>query len=83
MELHHIVPQKFGGKYSVDNIIPVHQICHQQVTHGDRSLERLKIALTPSEEMINWTTKKALSKRKQKETQSKLKSTKKKNNDKH
>lgn len=48
VELHHIVPQKSGGKYSIENILPLHQICHQQATHGNRSLERLKIALTPS-----------------------------------
>lgn len=45
VELHHIIPQKDQGKYSLENIVPLHQICHQQVTHGDRSLERLKVAL--------------------------------------
>lgn len=44
VELHHIIPQKSGGKYSIENILPLHQICHQQITHGDQSLERLKIA---------------------------------------
>jgi len=43
VELHHIVPQKSGGKYNIENILPLHQICHQQITHGDKSLERLKI----------------------------------------
>ena len=47
VELHHIIPQKSGGKYSVENVLPLHQICHQQASHGNRSLERLKIALTP------------------------------------
>jgi RNA-directed DNA polymerase len=47
VELHHIVPQQSGGKYSIENILPLHQICHQQVTYGNRSLERLKIALVP------------------------------------
>ena len=50
VELHHIVPQKSGGKYSIENILPLHQICHQQVTHGNKTLERLKIALTPLDE---------------------------------
>jgi RNA-directed DNA polymerase len=30
VELHHIVPQKSGGKYNIENILPLHQICHQQ-----------------------------------------------------
>lgn len=34
VELHHIRPIKKGGKYRLDNIQPVHQICHQQLTHG-------------------------------------------------
>lgn len=45
VELHHIIPQKQGGKYRRENIIPLHQICHQQVTYGNQSLERFKIAL--------------------------------------
>ena len=45
MELHHIVPQKSKGKYSLDNILPLHQICHQQVTYGNQSLERFRISL--------------------------------------
>jgi RNA-directed DNA polymerase len=45
VELHHIKPQKSGGKYSLENIVPLHQICHQQVTHGNQSLERFRIAL--------------------------------------
>ena len=45
VELHHIVPNKSGGKFSVENILPLHQICHQQVSHRDKSLERLKPAV--------------------------------------
>jgi len=45
VELHHIVPQKSKGKYSLDNILPLHQICHQQVTYGNQSLERFRINL--------------------------------------
>lgn len=45
VELHHIIPQKSGGKYNLENIVPLHQICHQQVTHGDQSLERFKITV--------------------------------------
>lgn len=48
VELHHIIPQKSGGKYNIENILPLHQICHQQVSHGNRSLARLKVALVPS-----------------------------------
>lgn len=45
VELHHIIPQKAGGKYSLGNIAPLHQICHQQITHGNNTLERLKIEI--------------------------------------
>jgi RNA-directed DNA polymerase len=34
VELHHINPQKKGGKYTLNNIQPLHQVCHQKVTHG-------------------------------------------------
>lgn len=34
VELHHVIPQNAGGKYSIENIQPLHQICHQQVTHN-------------------------------------------------
>nr|UEX92728.1 hypothetical protein [Ophiocordyceps lanpingensis] len=43
VELHHIIPQ--SGKYNLENIVPLHQICHQQATHGDQSLERFKITV--------------------------------------
>lgn len=53
VELHHIVPQRSGGKYRIENVLPLHQICHQQINHGYSSLERLKVAIasikTPSE----------------------------------
>lgn len=42
VELHHIIPAKSKVKYSIENIVPLHQICHQQVTYGDQSLERFK-----------------------------------------
>ena len=34
VELHHVTPQKTGGKYSLKNIQPLHQICHQKVTYS-------------------------------------------------
>jgi RNA-directed DNA polymerase len=43
VELHHINPQKSGGKYSLENIVPLHEICHHQITHGNQSLERFRI----------------------------------------
>jgi len=43
VELHHIEPRKSGGKYNLENIIPLHQICHQQVTHRKQDMERFKI----------------------------------------
>lgn len=45
VELHHIIPRKIGGKYSTENILPLHELCHKQVTHGNKSLERFKLAL--------------------------------------
>jgi len=33
IELHHIRPVKDGGKYTMENIQPLHRICHQKVTH--------------------------------------------------
>jgi len=35
VELHHINPKKKGGSYKLDNIQPLHQICHQQITHSN------------------------------------------------
>lgn len=29
IELHHIIPKQDGGQYTLDNIIPMHRICHQ------------------------------------------------------
>jgi RNA-directed DNA polymerase len=34
VELHHILPVKEGGKYTLENIQPLHQICHQSITHN-------------------------------------------------
>lgn len=45
VELHHIVPQKSGGKFNLENIIPLHEICHKQITHGNQSLERFRITI--------------------------------------
>ena len=36
VELHHIISQKSGGKYSIENIQPLHQVCHQQITHSKK-----------------------------------------------
>jgi 5-methylcytosine-specific restriction endonuclease McrA len=58
VELHHIVPQKSKGKYSLDNILPLHQICHQQVTHRSQDLGRFRIALPPTQEKSGKTRKK-------------------------
>lgn len=45
VELHHIIPRSQGGKYSIENVLPLHEICHKQFTHGNKSLERFKVAL--------------------------------------
>jgi predicted restriction endonuclease len=48
VELHHINPQKSGGKYSLENIVPLHELCHKQITHGNQSLERFRINIPKS-----------------------------------
>jgi len=34
IELHHIKSVKAGGGYQLDNILPLHQLCHKKVTYG-------------------------------------------------
>lgn len=34
VELHHIVPRRRGGVWTLDNIQPLHKICHASVTYG-------------------------------------------------
>jgi RNA-directed DNA polymerase len=36
VELHHIDPVKKGGKYTLKNVQPLHQICHQNVTYNKK-----------------------------------------------
>jgi RNA-directed DNA polymerase len=36
IELHHILSIKEGGKYSMNNIQPLHQICHVSITHKSK-----------------------------------------------
>jgi 5-methylcytosine-specific restriction endonuclease McrA len=45
VELHHIKPVKAGGKYKLDNIQPLHRICHQQVTHKDPNINNQIISV--------------------------------------
>jgi len=37
VELHHIKPVKTGGKYTISNIQPLHQICHNSITHRTKN----------------------------------------------
>jgi len=39
VELHHIIPVKEGGKYTLKNIQPLHQQCHISVTHKKMTKE--------------------------------------------
>jgi RNA-directed DNA polymerase len=41
IELHHLIPVKDGGKFNLTNIIPLHRICHQSITHSKTNNERL------------------------------------------
>jgi len=34
IHLHHIVPNKDGGEYSLTNIVPLHRICHENITYA-------------------------------------------------
>jgi 5-methylcytosine-specific restriction endonuclease McrA len=36
VELHHIIPAKDGGKYTLDNIVPLHRTCHESVTYAKK-----------------------------------------------
>jgi len=41
IELHHLIPIKEGGKYTLNNIVPLHRICHQSITHSKTNNEKL------------------------------------------
>lgn len=43
IELHHIVPVKAKGKYTLKNIQPLHRICHQSITHKTKDEEAIEI----------------------------------------
>jgi 5-methylcytosine-specific restriction endonuclease McrA len=34
IELHHIIPKKDGGKWSLENIVPLHKTCHTGITQA-------------------------------------------------
>lgn len=36
IELHRITPGKDGGKYTIDNTVPLHKTCHESVTHAKK-----------------------------------------------
>lgn len=40
MEFHHIIPKSSGGKYTIENIQPLHRVCHQQITYRFNKLEK-------------------------------------------
>ena len=42
VELHHIKPVKEGGKYTLDNIQPLHQMCHKNVTYSKSNNVEIK-----------------------------------------
>jgi 5-methylcytosine-specific restriction endonuclease McrA len=33
INLHHIIPRKDGGHYSLTNIAPLHKTCHENITY--------------------------------------------------
>jgi RNA-directed DNA polymerase len=42
IELHHIKPVAQGGKTTLSNMMPLHKICHQQITYRDKDIEPKK-----------------------------------------
>ena len=34
VHLHHVIPRKDGGQYTLENIVPVHATCHESITHA-------------------------------------------------
>ena len=34
VHLHHLIARKDGGQYTLDNIVPVHSICHDSITYA-------------------------------------------------
>lgn len=33
VHLHHLIPCKNGGQYTLENIVPVHATCHESITY--------------------------------------------------
>lgn len=46
VEFHHIIPRSSGGKYTIENIQPLHRVCHQQITNRFNKLERKQKGMT-------------------------------------
>lgn len=40
IEFHHIIPKSSGGKYTIENIQPLHRVCHQQITYRFNKLKK-------------------------------------------
>lgn len=36
IHLHHIIPRKDKGQYTLENIVPVHAICHESITYAKK-----------------------------------------------
>jgi predicted restriction endonuclease len=41
VDLHHLKPKAKGEKYTIKNIVPVHQTCHVGITHARKQLFNL------------------------------------------
>lgn len=33
VHLHHLIPRKDGGQYTLESIVPVHATCHESITY--------------------------------------------------
>lgn len=36
IHLHHVIPRKDGGQYTLENIVQVHAICHESITYAKK-----------------------------------------------
>jgi RNA-directed DNA polymerase len=43
IDLHHLFPRAKGGKYTFDNIIPIHHTCHVSITHARKPWFKFKL----------------------------------------
>ena len=43
VHLHHMLSRKDGGLYTLENIVPVHATCHENITYARKDLNQSRI----------------------------------------